>query len=276
MKAWPIDPPLLLRLDRAGQGGQKLVFRLDDVQIGLEVIAELADHPLLFVLAEQTVIDEDAGELRADGLGQQRGDDRGIDPAGKPADHAIAADAAADGFDGLAGEIAELPRAGATAHRLEEVAEDLRALRRVRHLGMKLQTVERQPPVLHRGHRAGVGGGQRLEIGRRLRHLIAVAHPDVDLAGNAGEQFVGLRDAAPRPAVLARRRALHRAAERLAGQMQAVADAQAPAGRGGRCPGSHFGAPGSYTLAGPPDRISPLGASSRIRSAVMSCRTISQ
>ena len=91
---------------------------------------------------------------------------------------------------------------------------------------MKLQTVERQRPVLHRGHRAGVGGGQRLEIGRRLRHLIAVAHPDVDFVGNAGEEFVGLRDAAPRPAVLARRRTLHGAAEGLAGQMQAVTDAQ--------------------------------------------------
>ena len=32
-------PPLLLRLDRAGQRGQKLLFRLDHVQIGLEVVA---------------------------------------------------------------------------------------------------------------------------------------------------------------------------------------------------------------------------------------------
>ena len=164
--------------------------------------------------------------MRADRLRQQRGDDRRIDPARQPADHPVAADAAADGLDRLAGEIAQLPRAGAAAGRLEEVAEDLRPLRRVRHLGMKLQTVKRQPPVLHRRHRAGVGGGQRHEIGRRLRHLIAVAHPHVDLAGHAGEQFVGLRDAASRPAVLARRRPLDRAAQRLAGQVQAVADAQ--------------------------------------------------
>ena len=185
-------PPLLLRLDHAGQRGQKLVFRLDDVQIGLEVVGELADDRLLFVLAQQAVIDQDAGELRADGLGQQRGDHRRIDPARQPADHAIVAHAAADRLDRLAGEIAQLPRARATADGLEEVAEDLRALRRVRHLGMKLQAVDRQPPVLHRGDRAGVGGGQRQEIGRRLRHLIAVAHPDVDLVGNAGEQFVRL------------------------------------------------------------------------------------
>ena len=84
-----------------------------------------------------------------------------------------------------------VPRAA--ADRLEEVAEDLRALRRVRHLGMELQAVDRQLPMLHRGEGAGVGGGQRQEIGRDLRHLIAVAHPDLDLGGNAGEQFVRLR-----------------------------------------------------------------------------------
>ena len=39
----------------------------------------------------------------------------------------------------------------ATANRSEKIAEDLRPQRRVRHLGMKLQAVDRQPAVLHRG-----------------------------------------------------------------------------------------------------------------------------
>ena len=64
---------------------------------------------------------------------------------------------------------------------------------RVRHFGMELQAVDRQLPMLHGGERAGVGGGQRQEIGGDLRHLVAVAHPDVDLGGHAGEQFVRLR-----------------------------------------------------------------------------------
>ena len=38
--------------------------------------------------------------------------------------------------------------------------------------------------------------------------------------------------------------------------------------------GSQWGAPGSYTLFGPPERIKASGSSSRTRSAVMSCRTI--
>ena len=107
---------LFLRIDHAGQRRQKLVFRLDHVQVGLEVIAELPDDRFLFVLAQQAVVDEDAGELRADGLGQQRGDDRRIDAARQSADHAVVAHAAADRLDRLAGEIAQLPRARATAH----------------------------------------------------------------------------------------------------------------------------------------------------------------
>ena len=102
----------------------------------------------------------------------------------------------------------------------------LRAFGRVGHFGMELQPVDRQLPMLDRGQRAGVGGGQRQEIVGDLRHLIAVAHPDVDLVGNAGEQFVRPDDAAACPAVFAGRRALHLAAQRLAGQLHSVADAQ--------------------------------------------------
>ena len=58
------------------------------------------------------------------------------------------------------------------------------------------------------------------------RHLVAVAHPHVDLPRHAGEQPVRLDDAATRPAVLAGRRPLDLAAEGLAGQVQPVADAQ--------------------------------------------------
>ena len=91
----PADPPpLFLRVDRAGQRRQKFVFRLDDVQVGLEVAGELADDRLLLGLAQQPVVDQDARNLGTDGRGQQRGDDRRIDAPGKPADDPPVADAA--------------------------------------------------------------------------------------------------------------------------------------------------------------------------------------
>ena len=49
-----------------------------------------------FVLAQQAVVDQDARELRADRLVQQRRDDRRIDAARQAADHAVVADALAN------------------------------------------------------------------------------------------------------------------------------------------------------------------------------------
>ena len=49
-----------LRIGNAGQRRQKLVLGLDDVQIGLEVLGELANDRLFFVLAQQAVVDQDA------------------------------------------------------------------------------------------------------------------------------------------------------------------------------------------------------------------------
>ena len=45
-------PPLFLRIDHAGQRRQELVLGLDHVQVGLEVVGELADDRFLFVLAQ--------------------------------------------------------------------------------------------------------------------------------------------------------------------------------------------------------------------------------
>ena len=95
--------------------------------------------------AQQAVIDQDARDLRADRLGQQRGHDRRIDPARQAADHRRLPTCCADRLDGLAGEIAQFPRAASNGRSLKEVGEDLRAVRRVRNLGMELQAVDRQP-----------------------------------------------------------------------------------------------------------------------------------
>ena len=100
---------LFLRIGDAGQCGEKFVFGLDHVQVGLEVVGEFLDDRFFLVLAQQAVIDQDAGELRADGLRQQGGGHRRIDSAGESANHAIIAHAPADGLDGFAGEIAQLP-----------------------------------------------------------------------------------------------------------------------------------------------------------------------
>ena len=86
------DPPLLLRIADAGQGRQKSLAGIDDVQVGVEVVAERRADRLRLVLPQQAVVDEDAGHLRADRLDQQRRRHRRIDAAGQAADDAVPAD----------------------------------------------------------------------------------------------------------------------------------------------------------------------------------------
>ena len=170
MKAWPI----LLRFScgsvTPAKAAKNLSSRVDHVQVGLEVVGELPDHRLRFVLAQQAVVDQDAGGLRADGLGQQGRHHRGIDPAGKPADHPPAGPRGC-GWSRCVSRAKspsfQVPSQPHTARR--KFPRIFVAQRRVGHLGMKLQAVDRQAAVLHRGVRAGVGGRQRQEIVRHLR-----------------------------------------------------------------------------------------------------------
>src|SRR5438270_11083746 len=55
----------LLRIGNAGKCRQKAVTGIDNVEIGLEMIAKRLPNRLHFAFAEQAVIDEHAGHLRS-------------------------------------------------------------------------------------------------------------------------------------------------------------------------------------------------------------------
>src|SRR5699024_45239 len=80
------DLALLLRVGDPGQLGQELLARVH----GDQADADRGDVVLLdlgpFVLTQQAVVDEDAGELIADGLVHKRGGHRGVDASGQSAD----------------------------------------------------------------------------------------------------------------------------------------------------------------------------------------------
>ena len=59
----------------------------------------------------------------------------------------------------------------------DEVAQDLRALRRVVHFGMKLHRVILLRGILDGGDRVR-GLGDQLEAGRQFVGFVAVRHPD--------------------------------------------------------------------------------------------------
>jgi hypothetical protein len=118
------DLPLGLRVGHPGQRAEELGGGVHHVQPdpggGHEVLLDL----LRLALAQQPVIDEDAGQPVPDGPLDERRGDRGVDPAGQPADRAAAADLLPDPVGLLLDDVQHRPGRPA-AGRLEEPAEDL-------------------------------------------------------------------------------------------------------------------------------------------------------
>ncbi len=193
------------------------------------VAAEQIDHGLAFVETQQAVIDEHAGELVADRFVNQHRRDRRVDATGQSADHPALADLPADFLDRFFLEGAHGPVAAAPRDLADEIAQNLRALRRVHHLEVELRGVE--PPLLvgdHRDRRIGRGADDAKAL-RQPGHPVAVAHPDrvlLALLPDALEQRRVLGDqhlgAAKFPVVPG----LDLAAELMRHRLLAVADAQ--------------------------------------------------
>jgi hypothetical protein len=163
------------------------MFSFHDVQIGLEVPGKLGYHRLLLILAQQSVVDEDARELRADCAVQECGDDGRVDSARQSADHAVIADSFAHLPNSLLRKVADAPTARTAAHLVEEVRQHGFAIGRVRYLGMELQTVKRSFPVLHSRVRAGFRSRQRHELVGNAGDLVTMAHPHFRLARHIRE-----------------------------------------------------------------------------------------
>ena len=172
------------------------------------------------------MIDEHAGELVAHGAMDDQRRDRRVDAARQPADDARVADPRAHVLDLLGDDRGRAPGPLATADLVEEVLEDLRAVRRVHDLGMELDPVEAPGRRLEGGDRRGRRGRKRREAGRRLEDGVAVAHPAALLVREPVEQPAGLRDAQLGTAELADIRALDATTQLEGHRLHAVADAE--------------------------------------------------
>ena len=202
-----------LRVGDALQRAEEQVLRLHVDERDVVVVAEQRDDLLGLGCAQQAVVDEDAGELVADGLVDQHRGHGGIDAAGQAADHPAGADLGADARDGLLAEGLHGPVAPAAGDVAHEVADQLRALRRVHHLRMELHGVELPLLVRHRREGRVLGHRKHLEALRQLGDPVAVAHPDgiflADLPDALEERALGAgsrsrrgrtrNDARPRP-----------------------------------------------------------------------------
>ena len=162
------------------------------MQIGLEMRLKLIDHGGGFILPQQAVVHQDAGELVANRPRQECGYHRRVNAPGEAADDPVAADPPPQIGDDALGEVLKPPGAGAAAGRREEVLQDRAAGRRVGDLRVELKAVDRQRVVPDGGQRTGARAGQRPKIGGYLIDLIAVAHPHLGVGGHAGKEPVCL------------------------------------------------------------------------------------
>ena len=135
------------------------------------------------------MVDEDAGQLAADGLGAQRRHDRGVNAARKAKDDALVPHLLLDGGhgvldDGVHGPVGLEPGDGE-----EEVGEHVLAKGAVLDLRVELGGVDAALGALHGGHGAHIGRSGDAESGRDGAHGVAMAHPHLLLFRGAVKQL---------------------------------------------------------------------------------------
>ena len=150
---------------------------MDNIQT--EVVTEHLHHLLAFVQTQQTVIDEDAGQLLTDGAMQQHGHHGGVDTAGETQDHLVTANLLANAGDGIVDDGGRRPQRFTTTDIFDEVLQHARSLTGVRHFRVELHAVETAGFVGH----GGMGAARRRRGGdkafRDRGNLVTMAHPDV-------------------------------------------------------------------------------------------------
>ncbi len=189
--------------------------------------ARQARHEFGFALAHEAGIDIDAAHaLGAEGARAQSEGHGGIDAAADEEEDVARANAIADLLLDGRSAMARVPILHAAANAEDEVRKILDAARGVDHFGVKLDSVELPLGSGDGCHGARSGAAGDAEAGGQRRHRVAMVHPDLLRAGEAGKQGVGaLFDFERGQAVLAFVALAHRAAERVRHDLLAIADA---------------------------------------------------
>ena len=183
----------------------------------------------LFALAftEQTVVDEEAGELVSDSLVHECSCHGGVNAAGERADDAVATDLLADLCDLLLNNVVGGPGGLQACHIVEEVLQGDLAVVGVLHLGVPLHAAELTGLVHECCHGCAGGRCQHLEAFGGFGHGVTVRHPHVLGGGGAGQEGGVLSaDHSVGCAVFAQTGLGDGAAEGLGHDLEAVADTE--------------------------------------------------
>ena len=220
------DLALLLRLADALEPAEEERGGVDHAHVDAEMFFVERFNLLAFAESQEAVVDEDAGQLFADGAVDERGGHGGIDAAGKSEEDATRADLGANVRDGVVDEVRHRPIALRAANAEEEILVDVDAAFGVEHLGVKLNAVEIALPILDGGKLGVLRRADGLEARRQLDQAVAVGIPDAESFRQPGEEPAGFLNAQQAVAVFAVRALRDAAAEQVAHELDAVADAE--------------------------------------------------
>ena len=169
-------------IGHAGKLAHELNASVDMDDAHAHVLGKRFHDLLAFVQAQQAVVDKHAGEPVTNGLVDQGCRNRRIDAARQTKEDFFVAHLFANARDGFVNVIGHVPVALAAADFLDKTREHRLALHGMGDLRVELHGVELTGFVRHAGDRARVGRGHHLEALGQARHLIPVAHPDLEHA----------------------------------------------------------------------------------------------
>ena len=189
----PDDLPLLLRIGHPGESREESLLRLHVDEGHVEVPGERLDDLLGLVLAEEPVVDEDAGELVADRLVHEERRDGRVDAARERAEDALRPDGGTDPLDLLLDDRGGRPGRRRAGDLVQEVLQDRLPVGRMHDLGVELHAVEPALPILERRDRRVRRRRGHRRPGRRRCDRVAVAHPHGLLGREVTEELRLLR-----------------------------------------------------------------------------------
>ena len=185
-----------------------------------EILLDLFGLPL----TQESVVDEDTGQLRPDGpLHQRRGDGR-VHTSGQRTKHPAVPHLGADVRDGLVDHVLGGPVGGQPRDVEQEVFQHLLTPLGVRNLRVPLHPRQFPHPALECCDRGARRARQHMETLRGAGNGIPVAHPHIERVREGRQEFAAVLDGQGRATVLALPRLGHRPAQGLGHRLEAVAD----------------------------------------------------
>ena len=172
------------------------------------------------------MVDEDAGQLVADGPLDKCGRHRRIDTARQPAQDLPVPHQFPDRADLCGDEVRTRPVRRTASDLEQEVGQQLLALLGVQNLRMPLHAGQPPHRIRERRHRRAGTAGEGYETRGCGRDRVPVAHPHVQHAGQPVGQPVALHHLHGGSSELGGGGALHRATQTLRHSLEAVADAE--------------------------------------------------